>query len=130
MGIPVYEPDGQQGPDFVINELIAVETTLLQQSFSSEEGDTIPINQKYPAIRDSFLKILRSFDNDYSGLSYFINFEYTGKLIRIYPSMAKKITTQLKEYLAGNRDCPHSFSVNDKITISINPARQLAGSVF
>lgn len=81
---PAYEPDGEKGPDFLVSGNLAVETTQLMQSFFNN-GNPINIDANYKRIYDTLSGILRTYDNNYFGESFFVNFTYSAEMPRFTP---------------------------------------------
>jgi hypothetical protein len=125
---PTYEPDGEKGPDFLVSGNLAVETTQLMQSFFNN-GNLYNIDANYKRIYDTLSGILRTYDNNYFGETYFVNFTYSAEIPRITPNK-NRIHKALDEFLQNDNRGFFTFSIADKVEFSIFPGSPSPGKVF
>ena len=126
--LPIFEPDGKNGPDFLVLGKVAVESTQIMQSYTVN-GKKFNIETNYKRIYDAISEILNEFNVTYSGQTYFLNFSYSAELPRISP-YKKQIHDFLNEYLVSG-DCNFfSFSIGEKIEFTIFPGTPIEGRVF
>src|SRR5208337_4235943 len=127
-----YEPppEGQAGPDFVVNGRVAVEVTRLEPHVGlsaegkrlGEEGASIPVLK-------TVQQILSSFGPPKAGFSWFVNVDFS------LPAPSKRevereIRRHLTEFQNGAVQKPTRIQVFDNFTIELFRAGKLLSNYF
>ena len=91
-----FEPDGNVPPDFSINNSIGVEVRRLNQHFFQKDS-TVGLELLEIPILDAFIEVLRSFDENFQGESFWLALYFERPLeVKI-----EELKTQMKEMLTS-----------------------------
>ena len=126
----VYEPDGNIPPDFSIDGQIGVEVRRLNQNFrtkNSYEG----LEQVSSPLESAIEEVLLSFDSQYRGKSFWVNFDYERpvKLNQI-KALKEKLRDQVQEFLDQNFQPPRVLQVSENIIFEIQTRLPTNGKTF
>jgi hypothetical protein len=126
-GTPDYEPC-IPGPDFLLNSVLAVETTLLEQSVEFNSSKVI-IEENYRSISEYLNSLISNFDNNYSDRSFFVHIRYTAEVKSLNKDMKNKIKNELRSFISAPIS-KATINVLDKFIIEINETNPVYGRVF
>lgn len=124
-----FEPDGNITPDFSINNYLGVEARRLNQHFFKEERPVGLEQLEFP-LWDMFIDVLRSFDKDFQGESYWISINFQRPL----EISMKELKTQMKEtlsfFLKTRPNLPCELQVNEQVNYYIFQSEPEENEVF
>ncbi len=130
MGEPIYEPDGNIPPDFSLTDgRIGVEVRRLNET-DMVHGKPQGTDEFSMSFWPSLKKILKAFDTQYDGATFWVSVDYRHDIRRLNKSMKKKIMTKLQEFLDEPHDLPNKLPVTKSITLEITESIPLPGRVF
>jgi len=117
----LFEPEGQEGPDFVIKEKIAVEVRMLNRHVGVSRGGKCLTEEDAIPVISTVAGVLRSFGPPTSGFSWFVCVECS------LPAPDKdKIERELRRHLKAFQNAalqkPAKIQVLDRLAIELLPA--------
>ena len=126
----VFEPDGKIPPDFVIDSIVAIEARRLNKQFF-DKTNTEGLEQLSIPIRDIFSDVLKSFDSQYSGNSYWVSINFSRPLLTTLRKAKRDMKVALKAFLGADVfNFPYKLRVNDNIVLTINASEPIKGRIF
>ncbi len=129
LGDVVFEPYRNSPPDFAIAEQIGVEVRRLNQHYfgkSKPEG----LESLEHAINRAFVDVLRSFDKNYQGESYFVKIEFQRPLASTISTIKKQMREALSYFLTEKHAVPCNLQVNDFVSFYIFRSEPEISRVF
>jgi len=129
-GVPVFEPDGNRPPDFVLDHgRIAVEVRRLNYMVvvDGEPQGTEELN--IPLWR-WLRKFLSDFDQDYDGTTYLVYVSYHHRFQKLTREMKREIKRAFREFLNGPRSLPHEFQIRPLLTFHLTSGKPVEGKPF
>jgi hypothetical protein len=128
LGRLVYEPDGKQPPDFLIDGRIAVEVRRLNRHVDTPDGPR-PLEKDEYAILALVRDVLQSFGPPRDGRSWFLNYEYQRPLPP-YRVIKRSLIAALEDFLRST-DLPwQSRQLGDHFEISLMRAGNSYDQIF
>ena len=128
LGDLIYEPDGNQTPDFVIGGRIAVEVRRLNRHVDTPTGPR-PLEKDEYAILALVTNVLRSFGPPREGRSWFLSYEYQRPLPP-YRVIERSLIAALEDFLKYP-DLPwQSRQLTDHFEISLMRAGNSYDQIF
>lgn len=118
LGSPIFEPDGQFGPDFVfLPQQKAIEVRRLNRVLSAD--GTLTEENLYIPFWINFKKVLSTFDSQYNGNSYLIIIDYITPLP--LPKFNRmKVSRELQFFLdLQDSELPYILNLNDGLSLHI-----------
>ncbi|MGA2040286.1 MAG: hypothetical protein ABSH42_13500 [Bryobacteraceae bacterium] len=124
-----YEPDGQDGPDFVIDGKIAVEVTRLNRHVGvSADGRRLGEESAIP-VEKTVATMLDSLGPPTAGFSWFVSIEFT-----LPPPGKREIEREVRKHLKAFQDRPLQESTRirifDNLTIELCRAGRIGSRYF
>ena len=126
-GVPIYEPC-KPGPDFLLNGILAVETTILEQGIEFNSNKVL-INEKYESIRDYLLSIFSKIDDSYNGHTYFVHLHYSAEVMNINKRLKREILEKLNRFVLTPNNST-TLNISENITIEISETNPINGRVL
>jgi hypothetical protein len=128
--VPTFEPNGNVPPDFSYGNLGIEVRRLNENYYDKDTGKAEGLEIVYHNIHKILLDVLPSFDDRYSGNSYFTNIKYQHPLKLQYKSFKNGLKLGLKDFLDSEIKTPHQFKINDTISIQIIKGTSKRNKVF
>jgi len=127
-GVLVYEPDGKIPPDFSLNSIIGIEVRRLNKNiFINNTYEDLDIKTRglYLAIDE----VLKSFDSQYSGKSFFVNYTLKRPFRRIF-DIKRDLKKQLQVFLDQAVNPPVTLHIPINLEIEIVSGTPVSGRTF
>lgn len=124
----IFEPNGKNPPDFLVDNRIAVEARRLNQHFFSQNEVKGLEEHRIPLFK-LFESSLKEFDSQYKGYSYWVSIRFH-RPIGTGIANKKAIKKALTEFLSKPFPLPYKIEVTDNIYFSIYPRQSVDGEVF
>jgi hypothetical protein len=122
LGSLVYEPDGKQPPDFVIDGRIAVEVRRLNRHVDTLDGPC-PVEDAQYALLELVRDVLKSFGPPRDGRSWFLNYQYW-RPIPPYRTIKRSLIAELEDFV----QCPDLGLRLSQLTDNFEISLMLAGN--
>ena len=127
---PTFEPDGNIPPDFSIDDLGVEVRRLNQNYFDNDSGKVEGLETVFKNIHNILKDVLSSFDDRYTGKSYFTAISYERPLEIEYKDFKDSLRTGLEDFLRSDQSTPHLFEINDTARIRIIKGSPNPNKVF
>lgn len=124
-----FEPDGNIPPDFSLGSNIGVEVRRLNENYFAPNGIKgleevdIPLHGKLN-------EILRSYDRNFDGLSYWVGITYKRPLQGGITKAGKEMSKTLDGFLSGPRTTPCELKVDQSISLEIISGTSVPNRLF
>ena len=127
---PTFEPDGNVPPDFSYRNLGIEVRRLNQNYFDEETGEAEGLEIVSYNIHNILSDVLPSYDDRYSGSSYFTAIRYQRPLGLEYKDFKDRLKSGLDNFLNKDQETPYRFKINDEISIRIIEGTPKPNKVF
>lgn len=125
-----FEPNSNKSPDFLLNSNIAIEVRRLNQNFFFK-GKVKGLETLSFQLNGAFNEVLSSFDNFYSGESYWVFLLYQRPLLISIKSAKNQMQTALSKFICdSNINFPYQIEINNNLILEINEAPPFEGRFF
>jgi len=124
----IYEPDGNNPPDFRLNKLIAVEVRRLNKNIfkgSKSRGIELERFKLLPALK----KVFKEFDSPIPADNYWIRLTYSRPLGNI-SQIESVARTELQKFLMNKQRTPLEIKLSRHVSITIFKANKKSTQVF
>ena len=128
LGKPVYEPDGNVPPDFLVSGHIAVEVRRLNQNDPGADGprgleeDQIPLVQRMS-------RLLTSLGAPRAGRSWFVSYRLVRPL-EPWKTLQAKVRQVLEDFATRSTSSSEPTDLGTALRISVHPASRVHPSMF
>jgi hypothetical protein len=126
----IFEPNTNCTPDFVINNIFAIEVRRLNQHYfhnNKSEG----LEDIFFPIRESFDEVLMTFDKYYKGKTFYVGLSYRRPIQPDYKRIKKEMRLALSNFLElGDGKYPSEIRVNDQIEFDMMETEATMNRVF
>ncbi|HTX78702.1 MAG TPA: hypothetical protein VMC62_03500, partial [Longilinea sp.] len=123
-----FEPDGKVPPDFVGNSTIAVESRRLNKHFF-EKGQSEGLEQLSIPLVNATNEVLRSFDSQYKGDTYFVSIKYKRPL-KVHQAKVDMLNALTNFLEFGELDLPCTLETNSNVKLTIYSSQSVNGRTF
>src|SRR5688572_23448856 len=127
LGEPVYEPDGEVPPDFLLAGTKAVEVRRLSQH-TVHDGEVRSLEQDAIPLRQRFQNLLAEFEPR-DGRTWFALYNYRRPLPD-WPSLRQLLRATLAAFLRDPMDQTLRLQITDRFTITLHQSTDFLGSAF
>lgn len=129
LGPVTYEPDGNVPPDFKVGKSLGVEVRRLNQSHFGR-SDVKGLEELSIPLRACLEEVLRSFDKEYAGNSYWVVLNYHRPLSIKLSKLKDEMRVALRRFLDGRGTVPCRIKVSDNLAFRIYPSRNVMDRLF
>lgn len=126
---PDFEPDREIPPDFAYGKELGIEVRRLNQNYFGD-AEPIGLENMNNVIQEIFEEILRSFDSNYIGSSYYVTISYKREPALNFKAFKKSIKNSLQQFLKGNMELPAKLKVNSFIWLDLFPSPPINEKLF
>jgi hypothetical protein len=125
----VYEPDGNFPPDFLVDDLIAVEVRRLNQNYEYENGKAKGLEEEWIPLWQKFEKLLLNHGKPITGKSWYIGMDFT-RPVEKWEKLAPKIKSILKTIEIDQPREVRLYCVTENFTIDAIPSSKIYDTTF
>lgn len=128
LGKPIYEPDGNIPPDFLLQNSIAIEVRRLNKQLVVD-GKAVGLEQAEVPLMKGVEKILRKFDSKWAGKSFWA-FPRFFRPIPDKKVMMQALENALSSYLTLANPGRQSITLCPTLSIELCPATPISNRTF
>lgn len=127
-GIIIHEPDGNITPDFSLNSVIGIEVRRLNQNIYIN-NTYVDLDDETRGLYSGIVEVLKSFDSQYSGKSFFVHYTLKRPFRRIF-DIKRDLKRQLQDFLDQAVNPPVTLHIPNNLEIEIVSRTPVSGRTF